>query len=145
MCGSLGARLKTGCQSNFRPRGKTGTEPRTDVVDGNNLLALTAETPLEEKSCVVTRKEPPPRTHVSSDDMCSESSESRKTDALSGVHVVVAKESDVTERMIDTGGEQIQGNETRNFRDQGPKIGEKGGGGGKLDSTSSLRLDKDPR
>ena len=60
--------------------------------------------------------------------------------------MVVAKESDVTERMIHTGGEQTQGNETRNFRDQGPRIGGKrGGGGGKLDSTSSLRLDKDPR
>ena len=61
--------------------------------------------------------------------------------------MVVAKESDVTERMIHTGGEQIQGNETRNFRDRGPRIGEKKGGGGvdKLDSTSFLRLDKDPR
>ena len=60
--------------------------------------------------------------------------------------MVVAKESDVTERMIHTGGEQIQGNETRNFRDRGPRVGEKGGGGvGKLDSTSSLRLEKDPR
>ena len=36
--------------------------------------------------------------------------------------MVVAKESDVTERMIHTGGEQLQGNETRNFRE---------GGGGK--------------
>ena len=44
--------------------------------------------------------------------------------------MVVAKESDVTERMIHTGGEQIQGNETRNFRDRGPRIGEKRGGGG---------------
>ena len=43
--------------------------------------------------------------------------------------MVVAKESDVTERIIHTGGEQIQGNETRNFRDRGPRIGEKGGGG----------------
>ena len=43
--------------------------------------------------------------------------------------MVVAKESDVTERMIHTGGEQIQGNETHNFRDRGPRIGEKGGGG----------------
>ena len=61
--------------------------------------------------------------------------------------MVVAKESDVTERMIHTGGEQTQGNETRNFRDRGQRIGEKkkGGGVGKLDSTSSLRLDKDPR
>ena len=45
------------------------------------------------------------------------------------MHVVVAKESDVTERMIHRGGEQIQGNETRNFRDRGPRISEKGGGG----------------
>ena len=37
-------------------------------------------------------------------------------------------------------------NETRNFRDRGPIIGGKRGGGvGKLDSTSSLHLDKDPR
>ena len=57
--------------------------------------------------------------------------------------MVVAEESDVTERMIHTGGEQIQGNETHNFRDRGQRIGEKGGG--KLDSTSSLRLDKDPQ
>ena len=49
--------------------------------------------------------------------------------------MVVVKESDVTERMINTGGEQIQGNETRNFRDRGPRIGEKRVGGvGKLDS-----------
>ena len=60
--------------------------------------------------------------------------------------MVVAKESDVAERMIHTGGEQIQGNETCNFRDRGPRIGERGGGGGrKLDSTSSVCLDKDPR
>ena len=43
--------------------------------------ALTAATPLEEKLRVVTGKEPPPTTHVSSDDMCSDSSESRNTDA----------------------------------------------------------------
>ena len=68
--GPLGARLKTGCQSNFRPRGKTGTEPPTpNMVDGNNLLALTAATPLEEKPCVVTGNEPPRRTHVISDDV----------------------------------------------------------------------------
>ena len=60
--------------------------------------------------------------------------------------MVVAKESDVTERMKHTGGEQIQGNETRNVRDRGPRIGKnRGGRVGKLDSTSSLRLDKDPR
>ena len=42
--------------------------------------------------------------------------------------MVLAKESDVTEHMIHTGGEQIQGNETHNFRDRGPRIGEKGRG-----------------
>ena len=42
--------------------------------------------------------------------------------------MVVAKESDVTECMIYIGGEQIQGNETRTFRDWGPRIGEKKGG-----------------
>ena len=69
--------------SHFRPRRKTRTEPLTpDMVDGNNLLALTAATPLEEKPCVVTGKKPPPRTHVSSDDMCSDGSELRNTDAL---------------------------------------------------------------
>ena len=45
------------------------------------------------------------------------------------MHVVVTKESDVTERMIHTGGEQIQGNETHIVRDRGPRIGEKGWGG----------------
>ena len=66
----LGGGLKTGCQSTFRPRGKTGTEPLTpDKVDGNNLLALTAATPLEEKPCMVAGKEPPPRTRVISDDV----------------------------------------------------------------------------
>ena len=60
--------------------------------------------------------------------------------------MVVAKESGVTEHMIHTGGEQIQGNETRNVRNWGPRLGEnRGGRVGKLDRTSSLRLDKDPR
>ena len=62
--------------------------------------------------------------------------------------MVEAKESDVTERMIHTGGDQIQGNETHNFRDRGRESAKKRGGGGgqgKLDSTSSLCLDKDPR
>ena len=60
--------------------------------------------------------------------------------------MVVAKESDVTEHMIHTGGEQIQGNGTRTVRDWGPRLGEnRGGWVGKLDSTRSLRLDKDPR
>ena len=48
----------------------------------------------------------------------------------SGVHVVVAKESDLTEHMIHTGGEQIQGNKTCSFRDRGPRSGENGGRGG---------------
>ena len=48
-----------------------------------------------------------------------------RENGCSGIHVVVAKKSDVTERMIHTGGEQLQGNETRNFRDGGPRIGEK--------------------
>ena len=66
----MGARLKTGCQSNFRPRGKTGTEPLApDMVDGNNLFAMTAATPLKETPCEVTEKEPPPRRHVISDDV----------------------------------------------------------------------------
>ena len=33
------------------------------------------------------------------------------------------------ERMVQTGGQQIQGNETPNFRDWGPRISERGGGG----------------
>ena len=36
----------------------------------------------------------------------------------------------MTEPMIHTGGEQILGNYTRNFRDRGPRIGGKKGGGG---------------
>ena len=49
--------------------------------------------------------------------------------------MVVAKESDVTERLIHNGGEQIQGNETHNFRDRGLRIGEtRGVGVGKLSS-----------
>ena len=36
----------------------------------------------------------------------------------------------MTERMIHTGGEQIQGNETRNFRERGLRISGKAGGGG---------------
>ena len=44
--------------------------------------------------------------------------------------MVVAEESDVTERMVHTGGEQIQGNETRNFRDRGRESAKKKGGGG---------------
>ena len=41
----------------------------------------------------------------------------------------VAKESEMTEQMIHTGEEHIQGNKTRNFSDLGPRIGKKGGGG----------------
>ena len=48
--------------------------------------------------------------------------------------MIVAKESDVTERMIHTGGEQIQRNETRNFR-RGGRESAKGGGGGWASST----------
>ena len=60
--------------------------------------------------------------------------------------MVVAKESDVTERMIYTGGEQIQGNETRNVRDWGPETRRKQGrAGGQAGQHSSLPLDKDPR
>ena len=44
--------------------------------------------------------------------------------------MVVAKESDVTEHMIHTGGEQIQGNETRNVRDWWPETRRKTGEGG---------------
>ena len=53
--------------------------------------------------------------------------------------MAVVKESDVTERLIHTGGEQIQGNETRNFRDRGGRESAKGGGGGgELESTIPL-------
>ena len=44
--------------------------------------------------------------------------------------MVVAKESDVTEHMIHTGVEQIQGNETRNVRDGGAETRRKQGEGG---------------
>ena len=97
------------------------------MVDGNNLLALTAATPLEEKPCAVTGNEPPPRTHVISDDGLGQ--QWVEKNGCSGVHVVVAKESDVTERMIHIGGEQIQGNETRNVRDRGPRISKNRVGG----------------
>ena len=47
-----------------------GTEPvAPDKTDGNNPLALTAGTPLEEKPRVVTGNENPPRTHVILDDV----------------------------------------------------------------------------
>ena len=61
--------------------------------------------------------------------------------------MVGAKESDVTERMIHTSGEQIQGNQTCKDRD-GVENWRKGGGGGglgKLDTTSSLCLDRETR
>ena len=41
----------------------------------------------------------------------------------------VAKESGVTERMVHRGGEQIQGNETRNCRDRGRESAKRRGGG----------------
>ena len=114
---------------------------------GTNITSLPwQQQPLWRKTVRGTGKEPPSRTHVISDDVFGKQWEEKT--GSSGVHVVVAKESDVTERMIHTGGEQIQGNETRNFRDRVLRIGEKKRGGGlvgKLDSTSSLRLDKDPR
>ena len=61
--------------------------------------------------------------------------------------MVVAKDSDVIERMIHTVGEQTQGNKTRTLEIGGRESAKRKGGGrvGKLDSTSSLRLDKDPR
>ena len=43
--------------------------------------------------------------------------------------MVVAKESDVTEHMTHTGGEQIQGIETRNVRDWGRDSAKTGEGG----------------
>ena len=58
--------------------------------------------------------------------------------------MVVAKESDVTEHMIHTGGEQIQGNETRNFRDRGPRIGEKKRGGGQAGQHKLSSLGQGP-
>ena len=61
--------------------------------------------------------------------------------------MVVAKESDEIKRMIHTVGEQIQGNKTRTLEIGAENLRKRrGGGGGQLlDSTSSLRLDKDPR
>ena len=58
--------------------------------------------------------------------------------------MVAAKESDVTERMIHTGGEQIQGNETRNFRDRGPRIGEKNGVSGQAGQHKLSSLGQGP-
>ena len=59
--------------------------------------------------------------------------------------MVVAKKNDVTERMIHTGGEQIQGMRHATLETGDRESVEKGEGVGKLDSTSSLRLDKDQR
>ena len=54
----------------FDPEVRRELSPLTpDMVDGNNLFALTAATPLEENPCVATGNEPPPRTHVISDDV----------------------------------------------------------------------------
>ena len=110
------------------------------MVDGNNLHALTAATHLEEKPCVITGKEPPPRTHVTSDDVLRISV--GRENGSSGVHVVVAKDSDVTERMIHTGEEQTKWNETRNFRDRGAenRRKERGGGGGQAGQHKLSRL-----
>ena len=58
--------------------------------------------------------------------------------------MVVAKESDVTERMIHTGGEQIQGNETRNFRDRGRESAKRGGGGGQAGQHKFSSLGQGP-
>ena len=58
--------------------------------------------------------------------------------------MAVAKESDVTESMIHTGGEQIQGNETRNFGDRGPRVGEKKGGGGQAGQHKLSSLGQGP-
>ena len=46
--------------------------------------------------------------------------------------------------MIHTGGEQIQGNETGNFRDRGPRIGERGGGGGEAGQHKLSSLGQGP-
>ena len=58
--------------------------------------------------------------------------------------MVVAKESGVTERMIHRGGEQIQGNETLNFRDRGPGIGKKKGRGGQAGQHKLSSLGQGP-
>ena len=58
--------------------------------------------------------------------------------------MVVAKESDVTERMIHTGGEQIQGNETRNVRDRGPRISKNRVGGGQAGQHKLSSLGQGP-
>ena len=111
------------------------------MVDGNNLHALTAATHLEEKPRFVTGKEPPPRTHVTSDDVFRMAV--GRENLCSGVHVVVAKDSDVTERMIHTGEEQIKWNEKRNFRDGGgggESAKKKGGGAGQAGQHKLSRL-----
>ena len=60
--------------------------------------------------------------------------------------MVVAKESDVTEHMIHTGGEQIQGNETRNVRDWWPETRRKQGrAGGQAGQHKLSSLGQDPR
>ena len=58
--------------------------------------------------------------------------------------MVVAKESDVTERMIHTGGEQIQGNETHNFRDRGRESAKKGRAGGQAGQHKLSSLGQGP-
>ena len=58
-------------------------------------------------------------THVSSDDMCSGSSESRKMDALECMSQWLQPRKVMWLYMTHTGGEQIPGNETLNFRERG--------------------------
>ena len=52
--------------------------------------------------------------------------------------MVVAKESDVIERMIHTVGEQIQGNKTRTLEIRGRESAKKKGGGGASWTTQAL-------
>ena len=58
--------------------------------------------------------------------------------------MVVVKESDMTERMIYTGGEQIQGNETRNFREGAENRRKKKGGGGQTGQHKLSSLGQGP-
>ena len=59
--------------------------------------------------------------------------------------MVEAKESDVTERMIHTGGEQIQGNGTRNVRDRGRESAKTGWAGGQAGQHKLSSLGQGPR
>ena len=62
--------------------------------------------------------------------MCSDSSESRKTDALECMWLLPRKVMRLNVWYIHAGGEQIQESETHNFRDRGPRIGFNGGWAG---------------